>query len=75
MDENPEDAAYLKALGARFRAMRIAHKLSLREMDLKHGYSIANWQRLEGGVGINLRTLLRVSRIFGVTPSEMLAGL
>ena len=75
MNENPEDEAYLKALGTRIKAMRKARKLTLRQMDIEHGYSLANWQRLERGVGITLRTLLRVSRIFCVSPGEMLAGL
>ena len=72
--ERAEYASYLKALGARIRAMRKERGWTYRDMVMLHGFHLSAWQSYETGrVGISLPSLLRVAKAFSIQPSELLA--
>lgn len=74
--ENTEYALFLKALGARIRGLRKEHGWSWRDMVVLHDFHISKWQGYESGrYGISLPSLLRISKLFGMTVSELLEGL
>ena len=74
--ESTEYARFLKVLGARIRGLRKEHGWSWRDMVVLHDFHISKWQGYESGrYGISLPSLLRISKLFGMTVSELLEGL
>ena len=65
----------LKALGKRIKKLRKARGLTLREMEIIHGYRDSDWRRLESAGAGNMALLLKVARGFGISLSTLLKGL
>ena len=76
---SPEKAAYiafLKALGARIRMLRKQRGWSWRDMVVIHEFHLSKWQSYESGrYGVSMPSLLRISRLFGMSVSDLLKGL
>jgi len=68
-------ATFLKALGQRIRQFRKARNLSLHDMVVKHGYHDSQWRRFERGGAANMLSLIKITRAFDVSLSELLDGL
>jgi transcriptional regulator with XRE-family HTH domain len=66
---------FLKTLGGRIKELRKERGLSLRDMVLQHGYNDSQWRKYERGGSINLQSLLKVARVFGISLSRLLDGL
>jgi transcriptional regulator with XRE-family HTH domain len=66
---------FLKTLGGRIKELRKERGLSLRDMVLQHGYNDSQWRKYERGGSINLQSLLKVARVFGISLSKLLDGL
>lgn len=63
---------FSKALGLRIRQIRNAKGWTLEECE-EHGWP--NWnhlQRIESGKNITVQTLINISNLFGMHPSEIL---
>lgn len=72
---DPTTRRFLKHLGLRLRDLRNKQELTLEETE-EHG--IKSWkhlQKIETGRNITMVTLLQLSRIYKVHPSEILKGL
>lgn len=75
MTKLPTDKAFLKALGARLREIRLQKGWTLEETE-EHGWT--NWrhlQKIETGKNITILTLLKVSKLYGMTLSSLLKSL
>ena len=67
---------FIKALGARIRAMRKESGWIYRDMVVLHGFQLSAWQGFETAKnGISLPSLLRVARTFGIHPAKLIAGI
>ena len=67
---------FLEALGVRIRALRKQHGWSWRDMVVLHDFHLSKWQSYESGrYGISLPSLLRISKLFGLTVSQLLTDL
>ncbi len=66
---------FLKTLGGRIKQLRKERGLSLRDMVLQHGYNDSQWRKYERGGSINLQSLLKVAKVFGISLSKLLDGL
>lgn len=67
---------FIKALGARIRAMRKERGWTYRDMVVLHGFHLSAWQGFETAKnGISLPSLLRVAKTFGIHPSDLIAGI
>jgi transcriptional regulator with XRE-family HTH domain len=66
---------FLKTLGGRIKQLRKERGLSLRDMVLQHGYNDSQWRKYERGGSINLQSLLKVAKVFGISLSRLLDGL
>lgn len=82
MTTNTQDAErngytrFIKALGARIRAMRKERGWTYRDMVVDHGFHLSAWQGYETAKnGISLPSLLRVAKTFGIHPSDLIAGI
>lgn len=71
-DENTK--RFFKALGARYRAYRKARRWTVESM-VDRGFNPTQFKFLESGQAHTLRTLLRISAVFGVHPSKLLKDL
>jgi transcriptional regulator with XRE-family HTH domain len=72
---DPITKKFLKHLGLRLRELRNKRGLTLEETE-EHG--IKSWkhlQKIEGGRNITMATLLQLSKIYKVHPSDVLKGL
>jgi len=65
----------LKALGKRIKKLRKERGLTLREMEIIHGYRDSDWRRLESAGAGNMALLLKIARGFGISLSTLLKGL
>ena len=61
----------LKALGKRIRELRKESGLTLREMEIIHGYRDSDWRRLESAGAGNMALLTKVARGFGISLSTL----
>ena len=66
---------FLKTLGGRIKQLRKERGLSLRDMVLQHGYNDSQWRKYERGGSINLQSLLKVAKVFGISLSKLLDSL
>lgn len=67
---NPEK--FSKSLGLKIRALRVSRGWTLEECE-EHG--CINWrhlQTIEAGKNITVHTLVNISNLFGIPPSELL---
>lgn len=66
----------LQQLGARIKELRKARGWTLRDMVVQHGFHLSHWQGFESGTrGISIPSLLRISEVLDVSPSQLLEGL
>lgn len=61
-------------LGNRYRRLRHLHKWTQEDM-ADFGFSVRHYQQLENGRPHTVQTMLRLTVIFGVTPSQLCDGL
>ena len=74
--ERDEYARFIKALGARIRALRKERGWTYRDMVVNHGFHLSAWQGFETARnGISLPSLLRVAKTFGMHPAELIADI
>ena len=66
---------FLKTLGRRIKEVRKERGYSLRDMVLQHGYNDSQWRRYERGGSMNLQSLLKIAKTFGISLSDLLNGL
>ena len=66
---------FLKTLGSRIRDLREQRGWTYRDMIILHGYHESQWRRYERTGSINLQSLLRIARVFGLSLSGVLGGL
>ena len=65
-----------EALGKRIRKLRKEGGLmTLRQMEIIHGYRDSDWRRLERAGADNMALLLKVARGFEISLSTLLRGL
>ena len=69
-----DEKAFFRALGARVKKLRKTHGYTQEDM-IGFGFSARHWQQVEAGRPITIRTLLRISRTFGVSASRLIEGL
>lgn len=65
---------FSKAVGLQIRAIRELKGWTLEECE-EHGWP--NWthlQKIESGKNITMQTLVNIANLFGMHPSEILAG-
>lgn len=67
-----EEEALLAAVGARIKALRVAGKRTQLQVAEQLGREVGNYQRLESGCNMTLRTLSRVAAALGVSAREIL---
>ncbi len=65
----------LKCLGKRIKELRKERGLTLRQMEIIHGYRHSDWRRLESHGADNMALLLEVARGFEISLSTLLNGL
>lgn len=58
-------------IGSRYRAIRLA-KGMVQEDVLDYGFSVRHYQQLEAGRPHSITTLLRIAKMFGVRPGEII---
>lgn len=68
------EAALIKSVGARVKALRHAAGLTQEQMALRIGCNLRNYQRFEQGENLTLRTLAWLASVLGVTPARLLEG-
>jgi transcriptional regulator with XRE-family HTH domain len=65
-----------RVLGERFRGERIRVGLSQMELANLAGMNVANYGKIERGVGNpNFETLVRLAGVLGVDPGELIHGM
>jgi transcriptional regulator with XRE-family HTH domain len=74
-DIDQDYAVFLKLLGARIKRLRKERGLSLRDMVVKHNYHDSQWRKYERGGPINVPSLLKIAKSFGISLSALLEGL
>jgi transcriptional regulator with XRE-family HTH domain len=74
-DIDQDYAEFLKLLGARIKQLRKERGLSLRDMVVKHNYHDSQWRKYERGGPINVPSLLKIAKSFGISLSALLFGL
>jgi transcriptional regulator with XRE-family HTH domain len=66
------DERFLKLVGKRVRELRLARGLKQEDM-CRFGFEYKYYQRIEyGQKNLSLKTLNKLSKAFGVPPSELL---
>ena len=70
-----EYSELLKALGKRIKTLRKERGLTLRQMEIIHGYRDSDWRRLERAGAGNMALLLKVAKGFKISLSTLLKGL
>lgn len=65
---------FFKLFGQRCRGLRYERKLTQEDM-LSHGFATRHYQRIEGGLPVNMITALRLAEAFGMKLSELIEGL
>ena len=65
---------FFAALGRRIQAARKRAGFSQEDM-IAFGYGVRQWQRIEAGSPITLRTLLRICGILGTSMESVVRGL
>jgi transcriptional regulator with XRE-family HTH domain len=73
--EDEEYTQFLKTLGSRIKQLRKERGYSLRDMVIHHGYNDSQWRRYERGGSINVHSLLKIAKLFGISLSTLLDGL
>lgn len=71
MDRLPSDKIFLKKLGLKLREIRISKGWTLEDAE-EHGWS--NWrhlQKIETGKNITILTLIKISKLYKIRPSEL----
>lgn len=74
-DIDQDYAELLKLLGLRLKQMRKERGLSLRDMVVKHNYHDSQWRKYERGGPVNVPSLLKIAKSFGISLSTLLDGL
>ena len=74
-DIDQDYAEFLKLLGVRIKQLRKERGLSLRDMVVKHNYHDSQWRKYERGGPINVPSLLKIAKSFGISLSALLEGL
>jgi transcriptional regulator with XRE-family HTH domain len=75
MKINKASKSYLKSLGLRLRAIRTSKGWTLEETE-EHGWpSWRHLQKIEAGKNITLITLLAISKLYSIEPSDILKDL
>lgn len=69
-----DERKFFRALGARIKALRKAHKYTQEDM-ISLGFSARHWQQMEAGRPITLRTLLKICDTFRVPAARLIGGL
>jgi len=69
-----DETRFFKDLGARVKALRQKAGYSQEDM-ISHGFSVRYWQKVEAGMPITLRTLLRICRLFSAPMHQVVRGL
>jgi transcriptional regulator with XRE-family HTH domain len=69
-----DERQFFRALGARIKKLRKGHGYTQEDM-IGFGFSARHWQQVEAGRPITIRTLLRISDVFGVRPAQLIDGL
>lgn len=69
-----DDLTSWRELGARYRKLRLEHKM-VQEDVVRFGFSVRHYQQLEAGRPHSLRTLVRIAKMFEINSSELLQGL
>jgi transcriptional regulator with XRE-family HTH domain len=70
-----EYSQLLKSLGKRIKTLRKERGLTLRQMEIIHGYRDSDWRKLERAGAGNMALLLKVARGFEISLSTLLKGL
>jgi transcriptional regulator with XRE-family HTH domain len=75
MKTDKSSKSYLQRLGLRLRAIRNQKGWTLEETE-EHGWpSWRHLQKIEAGKNITLVTLLALSKLYNMSPSDILKGL
>jgi transcriptional regulator with XRE-family HTH domain len=75
MVKQTSEDKFLKAVGARLRAIRLEKGWTLEEAE-EHGWP--NWrhlQKIESGKNFTISTLFKISKLYKVSVSELLSDL
>jgi transcriptional regulator with XRE-family HTH domain len=73
--EQAEYRRFLEALGRRIRLHRKRRGWTQAQVNWNGRFYESHWRRIEQGKTMSLQTLLRISRMFDVSVSELVAGL
>lgn len=65
---------FFKRLGQRIRQLRMQKGMTQEDM-LSYGFSTRHYQRIEAGLPINVKTAVRLCKVFEIELSELFAGL
>jgi transcriptional regulator with XRE-family HTH domain len=69
-----DEQRFFKALGQRIRGLRKQRGYSQEDM-ISFGFSARNWQQIEAGRPITVRTLLRICGVFKIRMDGIVRGL
>ena len=72
--ENQEFNKFFKAFGKRCKELRVKKKLTQEDM-MQFGFATRHYQRIEQGLQVNMVTVLKLGKAFGVKISTLLKGL
>jgi len=68
--KDKEFGRFFKRLGQRIRQLRTQKGMTQEDM-LSYGFSTRHYQRIEAGLSINVKTALRLCKIFEISLSEL----
>ena len=74
-DVDQDYAEFLKLVAERIKTLRKMRGLTLRDMVVTHGYHDSNYRRIEREGAGGIQSLLRISKAFNISLSELLDGL
>ena len=74
MDDSDKYGQFFKGLGRRIRDLRLEAGYSQEDM-MGFGWSRNQWQEIEGGRAITMKTMLRICEVFGRPMHRIVKGL
>ena len=75
MPLDPENTRFLKRLGAKVRSYRVKQQWTLEATEEQGWISWRHLQRIESGKNVNVLTLRRICKLYGITLSDLFSGL
>lgn len=66
---------FISQLGSRVKQLRRERGLTHRALVMEHNFHLTHLQRIEGGKGLSIPTLLRLAEALNVSAADLIDGL